>query len=156
MSKRPKTPRLHFRHRDCYAGPLWGCSAKLSGEHGIGSAVLKVVASRRNNIGITNHPWQLPGRQVVSITKLRAKVLCVTHNEALSGLDEEMARLVRVLFGMGTVLTARDENGRTVHLFSGDDIERWLLKALCASIKSGQISSVGGGPKWMPPKSWLN
>jgi len=157
MRQTPKTSRLHFRNRQCYAAPLWGCSTKLSGEHGIGSAVLKVLTSGRNNVGITNHPWQPPGRQVVSISKLRPKVLCDKHNGALSRLDDEMTRLAHVLFDMGTALTASHENTRqTVHLFTGDDLERWLLKALCASMKSGWLPGVGGGAKWVPQMSWLN
>ncbi len=155
MTQASKTSRLHFRHPSCYAAPIWGCSTKLSGEHGIGSAVLKVLTSGGSNIAITNHPWQKTGRQVVRIAKLRAKVLCVTHNGDLSRLDDEMARFAHVLFQMYTVLTSSDEGSRhTVHLFSGDDLERWLLKALCASMKSGWLSD--GGAKWVPPISWLN
>src|SRR5437762_5626742 len=138
-----KASPLHFRNSGCYAAALWGCSAQLTGEHGISAAVLKVLTSGKKNVGITNHPWQRPGLQAVGIARLRARVLCTRHNESLSDLDTQMASLVRTLFEMGTVLTASDGGSHAVHVFDGHDLERWLLKAFCAAMKAGQFVGAG-------------
>src|SRR5438046_101270 len=149
-----KASPLHFRNSGCYAAALWGCSAKLSGEHGISAAVLKVLTSGKRKVGITNHPWQRPGLQAVRISSLKAKVLCTRHNESLSGLDHQMKLLMRALSEIGTVLTTGDEDIHAVHNFYGPDLERWLLKAFCAAMRSGQFSGYGGAA-WAPPISWL-
>ena len=54
-------------------------------------------------------------------------MLCERHNAALSPLDAIAVRLFQAFDEEG----ATDSGKRLLYLFSGHDVERWLLKVLC-------------------------
>ena len=56
-----------------------------------------------------------------------SKILCERHNSALSPLDAISARLFQAFDEGGEGASGK----RALYLFSGHDLERWLLKVLC-------------------------
>lgn len=130
--------RTGFTHPGCYASATRDCSQHLSREHLIPESILRKQSSSGMNevSGFRANGGQrgdIPAKRLVS------RVLCTRHNEALSPLDAESDRLFATL---------RDFNRQTreaiteSRLFSGDDIERFMLKCLCAMIASGNAWKV--------------
>lgn len=135
----------------CYAAALSDCDGRLSREHYVADAVLRMVASQPVMAGFRG------GRSIVGAANMVAKVLCQRHNEMLSPLDGLAKRWVEALRAFFPGMhrsTHRPGDGRV--LFHGDDIGRVLLKTLCA-ISAGRVP-VGDHlppPAWTPPESWL-
>ena len=69
---------------------------------------------------------------------MKTKSLCRRHNTALSPIDAEAGRLAR---GLVYALTVLDDLtavvDRPMHIFNGQDIERWLLKTLISMYRYG-------------------
>lgn len=154
--KRYRRPRgILISNPGCYAAPLRDCSKKLSGEHWLSKSLLRAVAKGSKKIGVLGHDWQTETLQVVGIEGLNAKILCERHNEALSGLDTVMQRFARALVDAERILHSADlpDDAHDVHLFRGDDVERWLLKAVIGAVVTGHATGV---PRtWKPPIDWL-
>ncbi len=140
----------------CYAAPLRDCRGRLSAEHPVSEAILRFLAREGGNVAVSNHPWQrIKGvRQLVPARRLKARVLCERHNVALSGLDTGMQKFVQaVALGMATV--AAGGGRKSVALFNGYDIERWMLKAVCGLQVGRRVAGDIDPRPWKPPRSWL-
>jgi len=67
---------------------------------------------------------------------LASRILCGRHNSVLSELDGLAVRLFRAFDEQD----ARDSGQQLLFLFSGHDLERWLLKVLCGLVNSGNLA----------------
>jgi hypothetical protein len=80
-----------MQRSDCYASPLGGCHNKLTAEHVVSDKVLRdIVSSGSKSVAVDGHRWQREPRQRVGIANLKAKILCQSHNSALSPFDDTM------------------------------------------------------------------
>lgn len=96
---------------------------------------------------ISGMPW-LDGAQVQLPTNaLGANVLCTRHNNALSQLDTMAGKCFRVLYGYQTAQADPDSPERRgasmIGVFSGLDLERWLLKVLWGGVAAGALGHGG-------------
>lgn len=146
----PKSPRTNVSRIGCYAAPLQDCSNDISREHYLSKSIL-VQLEQLGGLRISGTPWMPPGEtRIVAPNALTAKVLCSRHNTALSPLDHMAARLFKAFDDSDAVGGAKD----LLYLFSGHDVERWLLKVLCGCLFSGIFTP---DHKNVPlPISWLN
>ncbi len=118
---------------------------------------LNYFAKGHLSLGVSNHPWQPKRNQVLSvgISGLSATVLCARHNSALGGLDTWARSFIEAL-DLWSVHIPSEAPGDFHRLFSGYDLERWLLKVLCAHLAGGRWRSSVTTSKWQPPRLWLD
>lgn len=135
--------------RKCYASQLGNCKGGLSREHYISEALLVELG---REIRFAGFPWMKPGEsQTLTPSALKARILCRTHNSALSKLDSEIRHFFRAL---------RHASGpNKVFLedtFQGEVIERWMLKAI-AGMCASRVARMSPDKRidWAPPISWL-
>jgi hypothetical protein len=135
--------------RKCYAAALGGCASKLTNEHYISDAIIKVM-ERLGPMKVSGVPWS-PEPKIIPSNGLTARILCKTHNEQLSALDSEALRLFEWLEPIavpGAPLSDRiDLDG---HLF-----ERWLLKVLCGMLASKSLQFSDAPVQGTPGLDWL-
>lgn len=88
--------------------------------------------------------WQEPKTfNVIPISRLTSKVLCERHNNALSFLDATVDKFARTIqkfdhgFRPGSTRPPKEER-----VFSGNDIERWMLKCLIGMVVSANLNNV--------------
>lgn len=126
-----KIPASGHRHPNCYLESLGTCSEKISGEHLVSKAVLKIL--RKSGLVVSGLPWA-EGEIKIGLETLTANCLCTKHNSDLSGLDSEAARFFEAIracdLNTGPALN---------YIFSGHDIERWLLKTIVAMAVSKNL-----------------
>jgi SEC-C motif len=92
----PPGCRTGHSHPDCYLNWTRNCSEKLSREHFISGAVLKLINPTALRISGTS--WIPQGEtRDLSLNALQAKVLCDRHNSAFSPLDEMAGRFFGTL-----------------------------------------------------------
>jgi len=122
----PHGPKTRNSVEACYASRLGDCGATRSREHYVSESLLHHL-NQDNNLTVSGLPWLGNEHKVVSPDSLASKVLCERHNSALSPLDAIAVSLFQAF-------DEQDVNGsgqQLIHLFSGHDVERWLLKILC-------------------------
>ena len=111
------------------------CSDKITGEHYVSHAALRVLADEK--IDVSGFPWLEGGSRIIGFARLTTKCLCAAHNNVLSPLDAVAGRFFAAIKECGT-----DNVGLNKHfLFSGHDIERWLLKTLAGLDASRSLAS---------------
>ena len=98
----------------------------MSREHYIADAVLRIIETS-GGVEIHGFPWQKKQRQRVPRSGMVARVLCTRHNAALSPLDAEAARFIRVMSRFNADFNATHPQN-DLSFFAGEDIERWMLK----------------------------
>lgn len=126
------------KHQGCYLGGLGSCSSKLSREHLISRAVL-LVLEKGGGLEAGGLPWMHDDRQAITVDTIVAKCLCTSHNSALSRLDTNAARFFRAIHECELL-----HDGKPRHyMFSGHDIERWLLKTTAGMAASRNLSTHG-------------
>ncbi|MBH0177382.1 MAG: hypothetical protein HP491_05835 [Nitrospira sp.] len=133
----PKPPITKLANAKCLFSEFKDCDKQISGDHIISAAVLRGLTEDRISIHGTDYS------RVVAIDSgsLKTKKYCRRHNSALSPLDKEAGRLLRAYQAIDKSLTTAEDNPQKVHLFNGNDIERWLLKTLLSSFH-GKISNI--------------
>lgn len=119
----------------CYMRDLQSCDGPISGEHLISQTVIEVLRGD-GDFSVSGLPWQDAGEEkLLAPSNLTANCLCVRHNSSLSPLDSAAGLLFSAL---------RECMEATVepapYLFSGHDIERWLLKTLKAMAVSRNLA----------------
>ena len=133
----------------CYANCLTDCDNQRSREHFISESLLHYL-NQKNGLRVGGYPWIKGNDQALPPNALASKMLCKRHNSALSQLDAIAVRLFQAfdeerVSGSGQQL---------IHLFSGHDIERWLLKILCGLAFSKSIQLEGEADLSIPD-CWL-
>jgi hypothetical protein len=129
--KRPEIVRLHNTgmqgsNPSCYLRTTSACCTKVSGEHLISETVLSVLAEKR--VELSGLPWLGGQKKILGFKALTANCLCKTHNSALSPIDTVGGRFFAAIQSCGTSLTGPPHN----FLFSGHDVERWMLRTIAA------------------------
>ncbi|MBI4818894.1 MAG: SEC-C domain-containing protein [Deltaproteobacteria bacterium] len=118
----------------CYAAPLGGCTGSLSREHYFSKNLLQSLT----NAGVVEPRGLFSGPndpKKIGINSLTAKILCEGHNSVLSPLDMVGGRFFEVFHRIhATPWSPRSES---FELFSGHDVERWMLKTMLGFAKSG-------------------
>jgi hypothetical protein len=129
--KKPEVVRLKETgmsgsHDGCYLRGTQACCTKLSGEHLISETVLNVLAEKQ--VEVSGLPWLKGETKKLGFDALTSKCLCRTHNSALSPIDTVGGKFFDAIQKCGTGNTGPTYN----FLFSGHDIERWMLRTLAA------------------------
>ena len=142
------------RDRCFQARVLWAalsdCSLKLSREHFVSESLLELL-NRDNDLRVSGFRWQEAGQEkVLSPNALASRVLCDRHNTALSPVDEIAVNLFTAFNEEGATRSGR----QLLHLFSGHDLERWLLKILCGFVYSRNLWSTDGTEVSIPT-NWV-
>lgn len=130
---KPPGKRTFHGQPGCFLKGSHDCSQKLSRDHIVSASVLRRLTDGKLHV-------QGPGRSflaTVSSDSLQTKYLCARHNSSLSPLDSEIGRLVGALQQADSDLASKNPQRQRLYLFSGFDIERWLLKTMCASYFAG-------------------
>lgn len=128
----------HGSHKRCYLRDLNTCSDKLSSEHMISASVLRVIGE--DKIAISGVPWLAQGEaREIGIGSLVSNCLCEAHNSALSRLDQVAGRFYR------SILDCLETDNAPIrhYLFSGHDIERWMLKTIAGLAASKNLAAGG-------------
>jgi hypothetical protein len=108
---------------------------KRSREHYISESLLHHL-NQKNSLTVQGLPWVKGESQVVSPDSLASKILCERHNTALSRLDALAVRLFQAFDEQ----SVHGSGQQLLHLFSGHDLERWLLKVLCGMACSKSLT----------------
>ncbi len=140
----PPGERTGFAHPGCYARGLLDCSSKLSREHVLEESILERLQIAG---GVTFENALIRGKSLPP-SAAAAKILCERHNNSSSGLDAiGLALFLRLeqplRAGLGNLVFGR----RT--LFSGMDVERFLLK-----LAANYLASGWSGKVWEVPVGW--
>jgi len=122
----------------CWADCIGGCSSIQSREHYVSKGLFE-----GDSIKLKGLPWCKVDEKTIGLDAAASKILCKTHNERLSKLDDEAIRAFRALREIFS-LRARQEKMdprywkvRTWRL-NGRLLERWFLKTL---INLGQVQT---------------
>ena len=135
-------PVKDYAHRKCYASLTNKCSETISSEHYISHNILKQLEYKKA-VQITGLPWiNYETWRRVPIKNLAANILCENHNQALSKLDAQMGRFFRTILNFDEDFN-RDAPKEELAVFSGEDIEKWMLKTVCAMVASSQLATQG-------------
>jgi hypothetical protein len=140
--REPPTP-TGIANPDCYAAELHDCVAEMSCEHPIPESLIRDMGGSCITSG---QRWAPPGGVLVGAKSMGSRILCKRHNNALSECDSEGVRLARTLnrywdaFRLG-------RRGSAFKVFSGDAIERFLMKVLAG------VTVVNHSRR--PPLAWL-
>ncbi|MDO8324275.1 MAG: hypothetical protein Q7T23_15200 [Phenylobacterium sp.] len=101
-------------------------------------AVLNVL--NPSMIVVSGLPWIAKGEERrIGSSSLVSKCLCKAHNSALSPLDQVGGKF----FAAMKAGFLNEENVAQHWLFSGHDIERWMLKTLAAMANSESLQMSG-------------
>lgn len=122
----PKRPLTGTAVKKCLFAQFKDCWGGISGEHIVSANILRAIDERQ--VTIESPLFTRTGGINSDIFKTNR--LCRRHNSAFSPLDEEGGRLFRALQSIETSLSEKTTLGPPLFLFSGTDIERWLLKTM--------------------------
>jgi hypothetical protein len=128
----------------CYAAQLGGCGGGPSREHPFPKCMLEMIDDG-DGVITSGLKW-LNGEMVRLPPKaIASKVLCRSHNELLSPLDEEGKLLLGAI--AACVAKARvPDSLPTFHAINARKIERLFLQVLCGSIAAGFLHRADGKP----------
>jgi hypothetical protein len=139
----------------CYAAPLRDCAPPISAEHPVSeSALLEVTSGSILRVFGERFRAQGPEGKVIGLASATKRVLCKRHNSALSSLDTVGAAFARAHAELMIHLDD-GKQGDYHRLFNGYDVERWMLKILCAQQHDARITGSDDLEAWIVPKSWL-
>jgi hypothetical protein len=122
-------------HLKCYLRQLNACSNKITSEHYVSQAALRVLADEM--IDISGFPWLKGESRVMNFASMTSNCLCSAHNSALSPLDAVAGQFFQAIKDCGTVGAGPSRR----YIFSGHDLERWFLKTLASLEASGNLAS---------------
>jgi len=141
VGRRPPGSTTGFSHARCYMGWTGDCDKQISGEHFISASVLTQLGDL--TVKLDGVPW-LPTDEtrIVPIVSLRGNILCKRHNEALAQLDAMGANFFAAIKMMHDDIFNRKTLSRRWKwfLFSGEDLELWLLKTAIGLFHSGNVA----------------
>ncbi len=144
----PPGPVTGHANTKCYACGDRNCSTKISKEHFISEALLRQIHFN-NTAKISGLKWQPKETfNIVPLSGLASSILCERHNNALSPLDSCMGAFAQAIgefeADLKSSISASASEKRT---FSGDDIERWMVKCLLGLTASKNVSSTNLRPE---------
>ena len=145
----PQKARTGLRVARCYAQLLRDCGGKVSAEHAIARQISSTMGNGPIERVLSN------GRHVKAMVGTAGrKILCQRHNSSLSPLDTVGRRFVQAV--LEHKRRAYENISGDVHvLFNGYDVERWMLKVLCASTHDQPISRTHHcTTPWRVPRLW--
>jgi hypothetical protein len=122
-------------HPKCYLRELNSCSDKITSEHYVSQAALRVLAD--DMIDVSGFPWLKGESRVMTFASMTSNCLCAAHNNALSPLDAMAGQFFQAIKNCGTVSAGPSRR----YLFSGHDLERWFLKTLAGLAASRSLAS---------------
>ncbi len=105
------------------------CSGVLTREHILSKTILRQL----DGIVLGGMPWQQTGTSAqVGINAATAKILCAYHNNSMSKLDDAAGRFFKRLQWIyaQTDVQHAPASKPTATIFSGETLERWMLKTL--------------------------
>lgn len=122
-----------YAHPRCYAGFTHDCSAKITGEHWLSEGILRLFGEGKM-VRVGGLPWLTEESEERSIKSLAANILCGRHNSALSRLDQTATQVQATLERYQLSQHQQpDPHGNEFDLYSGEELERWLLKLIWGS-----------------------
>lgn len=148
-------PVEDYANPKCYASLTNKCSKKITREHFISHNILKELAYERW-VKITGVPWiDCETWKVLPTESLASKILCENHNQELSHLDAQMGRFFRTILDFDEDFN-RDAPKEKLAVFSGEGIEKWMLKTVCAMVASSQLATQGQKNDVQLKKEWVD
>jgi hypothetical protein len=138
----PPRPQTRKSHPKCLLNCTNDCSDKISGDHIVSQAVLKVI--NKKEIFISTSKFS----RKHSLSSLITNRLCTRHNSALSPIDSEAARLFRAFTAIHESLSGEKECQK-LFLFHGEDLERWMLKTMLM-VYSARLTDVNADNFTLP------
>jgi len=137
-----------YAHAKCYASGDRNCSLKISKEHFISAALLKQI-HLNNTAKVAGLKWQQKEAfNVVPLSGLASSILCERHNNALSPLDACMNSFSETIGEFDAALrSSTSAEASEQRHFSGDDIERWMVKCLLGLTNSKNLHSTNLKPE---------
>lgn len=140
----PPGERTGFAHPNCYLNASENCDGKISAEHPLSHAVLRLLDEEQ--IHFRGAPWlregETTGRRPRGLT---ANILCKRHNEALSPLDDaarEFFAAVREMYDDVANMRTLSRK-RKWFLFSGEELELWMIKTACGFYEARYLAQNG-------------
>lgn len=135
----PRPPRSGYAHPKCYAQSTNDCSPKISKEHYISRGLLALYGL--NGLSLVAGLPHISGQAFATrpTASLVANVLCERHNNSLSPLDGEVRKLALAIGNYDADFNAPAPVSQ-IRVFSGEDVERWMLKTVCGMVSSGQVA----------------
>jgi hypothetical protein len=139
--RRPPPPATGVSHDGCYMGWSKDCSKHISREHFISAAVLKHLGG--DKVTVKGLPW-LPTEtiKILAINSLTGNILCERHNSAFASLDTVAGDFFKTLAAFHHNILDNKTLSRRWQwsLFSGEEIELWMLKTALGLFHSGNAS----------------
>lgn len=144
----PPGPTTGHTNSRCYACGDRNCSPKISKEHFISETLLRQI-HLNNTAKVAGLKWQQKDTfNVVPLSSLASRVLCERHNNALSPLDARMGSFAKAIEDFDAALHSSTSAGASERRhFSGDDIERWMVKCLLGLTTSKNLHSTNLKPE---------
>jgi hypothetical protein len=108
---------------------------------------------KNGSLRVSGLAWQKgENHEALPPSAYAANILCDRHNTALSPLDGTALRLFHALDHSADL--KGETNSERIFLFSGHDVERWLLKMLCGALFSKSVILRNGIDTQLPER-WL-
>ena len=142
-----ETPETHFVHESCYLSPLGNCGAKMTREHFISRNILERITTSTLKFENAAHFFGGKATVEIGVDAFSSKVLCDSHNSALSGLESAAGlafSTIELLAANFVHSAASPAAVKSFHIASGLDMERWLLKVYCGLVAAGKIRTLSG------------
>lgn len=141
MSNMHGPTREAYSHPRCWANSRGDCCTKISREHYISDNVLKVLGAE--TVRGSAYTGGRPGIDIKR-KEFGANVLCCCHNSELSPLDASVGDLLVAQCLFVAEMNALDLAAESEQAdFSGNDLEKWILKCLVAQTVA-RIFETGG------------
>lgn len=150
-----------YSHPKCYASPLKNCSVRLSEEHYLTKAILKLLIKSLEPhypiLGVNHMTIDANGNPILKKDHrqrdpVKAEVLCAHHNNKLSQFDQ-------VGIDIAKALIATDERPYTCsakYIIKGENFERYILKSICGHITDSANKASNNVPIKSVPFEWLD
>ena len=152
MTKKPTS--IAPQNLECYARALGNCSGDMSDEHYLSKAVLRFLkATSKGNpqVYAKNIAGLPPGvRRLREIGRMKARILCTTHNASLHLCDNEGLAICRATLSMYDADNSHDP-ATEVFKIDGDRLELWMLKVFFGGLYCGKVWSDLVSLRGQPP-----
>jgi len=122
----PPLPMTGESIRKCHFAYTNNCGEGISREHIVSRAVLKEINSKSITLSTSDFSRDLS----IDSDSLKTKRLCRRHNSGFGRVDTQAGRFIRTVQKVDEILANQPAFPVRAYLFSGFDIERWLLKTL--------------------------